>query len=109
MKRAAFLILLATCTFLFGCSTTMQVGSPFQAGRRALFAGDDEAALGFFQTVAERDPNFVSRPGALRGKVSGAMSAARSILRIDFHKPGKAWNGRFPAIAKRISPGFILD
>ena len=64
MKSAAFLILLALCTFLSGCTTTMQVGSPFQAGRRALIGGDDEAALGFFQTVAERDPNFVFTTGS---------------------------------------------
>jgi tetratricopeptide (TPR) repeat protein len=64
MRSAALLILSAVCVFLFACSATMQVGSPFQAGRRALFAGDDEAALGFFQTVAERDPNFVFATGS---------------------------------------------
>ena len=46
MKSAAFLILLALCTLLSACTTTMQVGSPFQGGR-ALIGGDDEAALGF--------------------------------------------------------------
>jgi hypothetical protein len=64
MKSAACLILFVICTFLSACSTTMQVGSPFQAGRRALIGGDDEAALGFFQTVAERDPNFVFTTGS---------------------------------------------
>jgi tetratricopeptide (TPR) repeat protein len=64
MKSVACSILFALSAFLFGCSTTMQAGSPFQAGRRALFAGDDEAALGFFQTVAERDPNFVFTTGS---------------------------------------------
>jgi tetratricopeptide (TPR) repeat protein len=63
MKSAACSILLALCTFLFGC-TTMQAGGAFQSGRRALFVGDDEAALGFFQTVAERDPNFVFTTGS---------------------------------------------
>jgi tetratricopeptide (TPR) repeat protein len=64
MKNAAYSALFALCIFFSACSTTMQVGSPFQAGRRALFAGDDEAALGFFQTVAERDPNFVFTTGS---------------------------------------------
>ena len=63
MKNAAFSILIALCTFLSAC-TTMQAGSAFQAGRRALFAGDDEAALGFFQTAAEGDPNFVFATGS---------------------------------------------
>ena len=34
------------------------------AGRRALIGGDDEAALGFFQTVAESNPNFVFATGS---------------------------------------------
>jgi tetratricopeptide (TPR) repeat protein len=42
----------------------MQSGSAFQAGRRALLGGDDEAALGFFQTVAENNPNFVFTTGS---------------------------------------------
>ena len=63
MKNAACLILLALCTFLSAC-TTVQVGSAFQAGRRALIGGDDEAALGFFQTVADSNPNFVFATGS---------------------------------------------
>ena len=63
MKSAAYSVLFALCTFLSAC-TTMQTGSAFQAGRRALIAGDDEAALGFFQTVAESNPNFVFTTGS---------------------------------------------
>jgi tetratricopeptide (TPR) repeat protein len=63
MKSAACLILLALCTFPSAC-TTVQSGSAFQAGRRALIGGDDEAALGFFQTVAESNPNFVFATGS---------------------------------------------
>src|SRR5262247_636121 len=64
MKGIAYSILLALCVFLFGCSTTVQVGGAFQAGRRALLGGDDEAALGFFQSVAESNPNFVFATGS---------------------------------------------
>ena len=64
MKVATYSVLLGLCTFLFGCTTTVQVGSAFQAGRRALLGGDDEAALGFFQTVAENNPNFVFMTGS---------------------------------------------
>ena len=63
MKSAGCLILLTICTFLSAC-TTMQAGSAFQAGRRALIGGDDEAALGFFQTVADSNPNFVFTTGS---------------------------------------------
>jgi tetratricopeptide (TPR) repeat protein len=63
MKSAACFILLALCTFLSAC-TTVQSGSAFQAGRRALIGGDDEAALGFFQTVADSNPNFVFTTGS---------------------------------------------
>jgi tetratricopeptide (TPR) repeat protein len=64
MKNAACLMLLALCIFLSACTTTVQVGGAFQAGRRALIGGDDEAALGFFQTVAESNPNFVFATGS---------------------------------------------
>jgi tetratricopeptide (TPR) repeat protein len=63
MKSAAFSILLAICSFLSAC-TTMQSGSAFSAGRRALLGGDDETALGFFQSVAESNPNFVFATGS---------------------------------------------
>ena len=64
MKLAASSILLALCTLLSACTTTVQVGGAFQAGRRALIGGDDEAALGFFQTVADSNPNFVFTTGS---------------------------------------------
>jgi tetratricopeptide (TPR) repeat protein len=63
MKNAAYSVLFALCTFLSACAT-MQTGGAFQSGRRALIAGDDEAALGFFQSVAERNPNFVFATGS---------------------------------------------
>ena len=64
MKVAAYSVLFALCTLLSACTTTVQVGGAFQAGRRALLGGDDEAALGFFQTVADSNPNFVFATGS---------------------------------------------
>ena len=64
MKVAVYSILFVLCTFLSACTTTVQVGSAFQAGRRALIGGGDEAALGFFQNVAESNPNFVFTTGS---------------------------------------------
>ena len=64
MKLAASSILLTLCTFLSACTTTVQVGGTFQAGRGALIGGDDEEALRFFQSVAESNPNFVFTTGS---------------------------------------------
>ena len=63
MKSAAFTILLVLYALLSAC-TTMQAGNACSSGRRALIVGDDEAALGFFQTAAESDPNFVFATGS---------------------------------------------
>ena len=62
-RRSIYSILFVICTFLSAC-TTVQSGSAFSAGRRALLGGDDETALGFFQTVAESNPNFVFTTGS---------------------------------------------
>ena len=106
MKSTACLILLALCTFLSAC-TTMQSGSAFQAGRRALIGGDDEAALGFFQTVAESNPNFVFTTGSSPRQSIWSYVGRTQYLTDRFPKPAKAWSGRFPAIEKRISRDFI--
>lgn len=63
-STTAISILLVLCVFFSGCSTTMQVGGDFQAGRRALIGGDDEEALRRFQSVAESNPNFVFATGS---------------------------------------------
>jgi tetratricopeptide (TPR) repeat protein len=36
----------------------MKAGSDVAAGRRALLAGQDEAALGYFQSAAQTDPSY---------------------------------------------------
>jgi tetratricopeptide (TPR) repeat protein len=63
MKVAVYSVLFVLSAFFSAC-TTMQAGGAFQAGRRALIGGDDEAALGFFQNVAESNPNFVFATGS---------------------------------------------
>ena len=60
MRSAASIILSALCVFLFACST-MQTGNDFAAGRRALIVGDDQAALRFFQSAAESNPQLYIR------------------------------------------------
>jgi len=51
----AFLITLLSAS---GCAT-FQAGSDVQAGRKALLIGNNEAALGYFQSAAHIDPNYV--------------------------------------------------
>jgi tetratricopeptide (TPR) repeat protein len=43
---------------LIGGCASLQIGSDFQAGRNALITGKSEVALSYFQSVAEKDPNY---------------------------------------------------
>ena len=47
----------------YGESVIARLGR-FEPGVRALIGGDDETALGFFQTVAESNPNFIFTTGS---------------------------------------------
>ena len=40
-----------------GCAN-LKIGSDFQSGRNALLRGNTEAALPYFQSVVEKDPNY---------------------------------------------------
>lgn len=44
--------------FLSGCAS-FRVGSEVTAGRRAFLTGNNEAALSYFQSAAQQDPNYV--------------------------------------------------
>ena len=43
----------------FSACATFQVGSDFASGREAMIKGDYETALGYFQSAAQRDPDYV--------------------------------------------------
>jgi tetratricopeptide (TPR) repeat protein len=45
--------------FLIGGCASLQISSEFQAGRNALVAGNNERALAFFNSTAEKDPAYV--------------------------------------------------
>ena len=49
--------LLSLLVFLSAC-TSLQVGSEVAAGRHALLTGNNEAALGYFQSAAQKDPEY---------------------------------------------------
>jgi tetratricopeptide (TPR) repeat protein len=58
MKTIGSLALLAIVVFLSGC-TSFQVGGEVNAGRQAFLIGNNEAALSYFQSAAQKDPNYV--------------------------------------------------
>jgi tetratricopeptide (TPR) repeat protein len=58
MKAFIGSLFFATAIFLFACAA-LQVAGEFQSGRQALLIGNNEAALAYFQKVAEKDPNYV--------------------------------------------------
>jgi tetratricopeptide (TPR) repeat protein len=44
---------------LLSACTSLQVGSEFSSGRQALLTGNNEAALAYFHSAAQKDPNYV--------------------------------------------------
>ena len=57
------LALLSLFVFLAGC-TSLLAGGDVQSGRQALLAGNNEAALGYFSSAANRDPNYIYATGS---------------------------------------------
>jgi tetratricopeptide (TPR) repeat protein len=63
MKTKISLALFSLFVFLAGC-TSLRAGGELQYGRQALLAGNSEAALGYFQSAANRDPNYIYATGS---------------------------------------------
>src|SRR6266404_5334622 len=57
------LALFSLSVFLAGC-TSLLSGGDVQSGRQALLEGKNEAALGYFQSAANRDPNYIYATGS---------------------------------------------
>jgi len=57
MKTRTLLMLLSLLISLSAC-TSFYTGSDVAAGRRALLGGNNETALTYFQSAAQRDPNY---------------------------------------------------
>jgi len=57
MKTRTLLMLLSLLISISAC-TSLYTGSDVAAGRRALLGGNNEAALTYFQSAAQRDPNY---------------------------------------------------
>ena len=63
MKTNLSSALFSLLVFLAGC-TSLQTGGEVQSGRQALLEGKNEAALGYFYSAAQRDPNYVYTTGS---------------------------------------------
>src|SRR6266403_191217 len=57
------LALFALFVFIAGC-TSLLSGGDVQSGRQALLAGNNESALGYFSSAANRDPNYIYATGS---------------------------------------------
>jgi tetratricopeptide (TPR) repeat protein len=57
MKVQRFFASLWLGLFIVGCAS-LQIGGEFQSGRRALLTGNNEAALAYFQSTAQKDPTY---------------------------------------------------
>ena len=63
MKIKNSLALFSLFVFFTGCATIQSAGD-LQYGRQALLAGNNEAALGYFSSAANRDPNYIYATGS---------------------------------------------
>src|SRR5258707_13530473 len=84
MKTKSSLALFSLFVFLAGC-TSLQTGGELQYGRQALLEGKNEAALGYFYSAAQLDPNYVYATGS-PAKQSG----------WNYVGPSEYLTGRFP-------------
>jgi tetratricopeptide (TPR) repeat protein len=69
MTTLGLSMLLPLVLLVTGCAS-LQNGTSFQAGRRALLRGDNETALAYFQTVAQRDPDYTYGTAYQQGVLS---------------------------------------
>jgi tetratricopeptide (TPR) repeat protein len=63
MKTKSLLALFSLFLSVTGCAS-LQVGGDVAAGRQALLKGNNETALGYFYTAAQKDPNYVYATGS---------------------------------------------
>ena len=59
MKGIYSLVVLSLVIFLSGCGGTFQTYGQIEQGKEAMFAGNNQTALAYFQQAAQTDPNAV--------------------------------------------------
>jgi tetratricopeptide (TPR) repeat protein len=95
MKNYYLRLSLLSLVFLFGC-TSMKAGSEVAYGRRALLGGDNETALGYFQSALQVDPtykygtayqqgllSYVGRTEYLTGRLPQARETLQKSLAVN--------------------------
>lgn len=84
-----FLVLVFLFVFFSGCGPTLQAGGDVAQGRQALFRGDYQVALGYFQRAAQTEPNYIYGTELREGVLSylgrtqyltGDLTGARQTL-----------------------------
>jgi len=58
MKVKIWLIFVYGSTLFYGC-TGFHIGTDIQAGRQAFLVGNNEAAVAYFQSAAQKDPTYI--------------------------------------------------
>ena len=85
--------------FLSACGANSQLGNQFSSGRQALFTGNYESALSYFQMVAQEDPNYVYGSEPVQGiwtyvgiaqYLTGNFAQAQQTLEMAVSQPQRA-------------------
>ena len=87
--RGYLLPLVLFAIFFSGCGAGFQAGSDVAQGRQAMFRGDNQGALGYFQAAAQTDSNYIYGTELREGTLSylgraqylnGQLAPARDTL-----------------------------
>jgi tetratricopeptide (TPR) repeat protein len=87
--RGYSVALLFLAVFFSGCGGSFQSGGDVAQGRQAMFRGDNQAALGYFQAAAKTDPTYIYGTELREGTLSfvgraqylnGQLAPARDTL-----------------------------
>jgi tetratricopeptide (TPR) repeat protein len=85
--------------FLLSCGANSQHKTQFSSGRQALFTGNYESALSYFQMVAQQDPNYVYGSEPVQGVwtyvgiaqyLTGNLAQAQQTLERVVSQPQRA-------------------
>ena len=95
MKVHAAALGLLLALVISGCAS-LQTGSDFQTGRNALLTGKSEVALSYFETVAEKNPNYYYGTAYHQG-VLGFLGRAQYTV------------GQLPQAQKTLERAVALD
>jgi tetratricopeptide (TPR) repeat protein len=88
-KVYGYVVVVLLAVFLSGCGASFQGSSDIARGRQSLFSGDNQGALGYFQSAAQANPNYIYGTELREGVasylgraqyLSGQLPAAQATL-----------------------------